>query len=74
MLETEKADGDKDVKSGLTHLVQPPLIFLMCGIHQGHSEEYWEQMGKAPGTSHLGPEKDLSQLDPVRPNHLVSIS
>ena len=31
MLETEKADGDKDVKS--------------------HSEEYWERMGKAPGTS-----------------------
>lgn len=26
MLETEKADGDKDVKSGLTHLVQFPLI------------------------------------------------
>ena len=32
MLETEKADGDKDVKSGLTHLVQPPVIFLMCGL------------------------------------------
>lgn len=82
MLETEKADGDKDVKSGLTHLVQFPLIkndvrsrysswsdkdllaWTCIGIYQGHSEEYWERMGKAPGTSRLGPDKGLSLHGP----------